>query len=118
MTDYITAKERVYPPRLRRWLSNFMSEVWWKYCLKCARWELEKFEQARKQDVAGQWRAVVVRLSDQLKALGVDPDKEPEDLTRSFEVWLIAAFLIVSLFGATMFSLYRQTLIEMIQARM
>jgi hypothetical protein len=53
-----------------------------------------------------------------LKALGVDPDKEPEDLTRSFEVWLIAAFLIVSLFGATMFSLYRQTLIEMIQARM
>ncbi len=116
--NHILPIERLHPPRLRRWLENLLSEVIWRYYLKTARWELEKVEEAVRIDLAARWRAVVVKLEDQLRALGVDPNKEPEDITKAFEVWLFAGLLVACGLFITVFLLYRQTLLEMILQRM
>ena len=110
--DYITPAERLRPPRRR--LSNFLLEVWLRYDLRCSRFELEKFEEALKTDVASQWRDKVVKLKDKLAQLGVDPEQAPEDLTRMFEVYLVAGLLVAVMFGAWMFTLYRDALVRLI----
>jgi len=111
MRDYILPGERV--PK-RRWLLDFISEVWWKYHLKIARFELEKAE----QDIAALWRAQVVKMADRLRSLGVDPDKEPEDLTKMFEVYLFTGCVILVILCALFFMGYREELAEIVRSKM
>jgi hypothetical protein len=97
--DYISAKQRVdglwFDRLCRSRFGRFCSEVWWRFNLRNARWELEQFELARKNEVAAMWRDLTVKLSDELRALGIDPEKEPEPLFKHFEVWVVIGVLLV-----------------------
>ena len=112
LVDSVSREERINPPK--RWFSNLCLEIWWKYNLKIARWELEKYEEFKKNDIAAQWRGLKVKLEEQLRKLGVDPDREPEDITKMFEVWLVGGFLVVFAFAILMFCLYRAALAGLI----
>lgn len=109
MRDYVSSAERLSPPRF----VNFIGEVWLRYQLKCAQWEMES--QAKK---AAEWRFVVLQCQDKLRQLGVDPQEQVEDITKMLEVWLFAALIVVSLFCGLMFMLYREALADLIRNSM
>ena len=107
--DYITAAERLSPPR--HWPGiNFLREIVWRFRLRKARWELET---ALKHQA--EWRAEEQYMKDLLKSIGADPEQFPEPITKTFEVYLIAAIVVSFLLAGFMFSLYRGALMEMIR---
>lgn len=116
MIDFVSPAERIKPPS--RWFSNFCLGLWLRYNLKCAKWELGKVEEANRTNIAGQWRALVVSLSDKLKSLGIDPEEEITDLTKTLEIWLVVGILICALVAIVMLQLYRAELVNIIQTRM
>ena len=113
--DTVTAKQRLNPPSLfMRWCINFISELIWRYQLKCARFEYQKAKDARAFSIATEWMQHVENLEELLKRLGVDPREEPEDLTKSFDVYLFAGVLIAVLLFGFMVNLYRSALKDLL----
>ena len=114
--DAISPAERLNPPSLfRRWCTNFFLEIWCRYDLKCARWEYEQAKEGKAWLLAAKWMGQVENLEELLKRLGVDPRTEPEDLTKSFEVWLMAAAVVLTFLAVVAFNLYRSSLLELLK---
>jgi hypothetical protein len=92
--------------------------MWWRYHLRYARLETEKAEEAVRVDLAAQWRDLKVKLSDELRALGVDPDKEPEPLLKHLELWVVVGTLILTIFIGIAIHGIRSDLKEFVQTHM
>ena len=96
----------------RKWY-DFFGELWLRYQYRVACWEIE-----RQAKHAAEWRWAQMVALDKLRQLGVNPEEYPEDLTRMFEVWLVAGFLLLAGLACFLFVQYRETLVEVVRRAM
>ena len=105
--DYIQAYQRLNPPKTFR---QRLRGLWVKYHLRNAHYELSW---ARAAEIEARWRGEVMKLKDKLKELGYG-DIDPEDITHSFEMWLVVGLVITASLAVLAFNAYRSALINLI----
>lgn len=95
---------------VRRTLLDRLQGVWLRVNLSYAQHELDW---ATAAEIEVRWRSHVMTLKDRLKELG--HDVEPEDVTGTFEFWLMVGIVTAGVAVTVCYVGYRSALLSLLQ---